>query len=167
MPSLEKILIITNHRRHRRRAVPMLLQSKLAERLGRKKVKLYLDIALKRSKISQQPLIELLVHMYFGRHLAQTKAMLRADYFGMADESARKLGLELVTSMIRKMRRDLGQGVQAALEFRSPNYVPPKPVPIIDSLVVHHLALLPRLRPDRVTLEDARRAVFDLIRARI
>ncbi|MES2745251.1 MAG: protein kinase, partial [Bdellovibrionota bacterium] len=167
VPSLEKILVITNHRRHRRRAVPMLLQSKLAERLGRKKVKLYLDIALKRSKISQQPLIELLVHMYFGRHLAQTKAMLRADYFGMADESARKLGLELVTSMIRKMRRDLGQGVQQAQEFRSPNYVPPRPVPVIDSLVVQHLALLPRLRADRVSLEDARRAVFDLIRARI
>ena len=167
VPSLEKLLFLTSHRRHRRRAVPMLLQSRLSERLRKKNVKLYLDIALKRSKISQQPLIEILIRMYFGRQLALEGAKLRADYFGMADEAARGLGMELVNGMLRRMRKDVGQGAVALKDRSMESGLPQKPVLPIDPLLIHHLSLIPRLRPEMVSLEDARRKLFDLIRSRI
>jgi serine/threonine protein kinase len=165
IPALQKTLRIASHRRHQRRAVPMLMRARLMDRLGKKKVKLYYDIALKRTKITQQPLIEMLTRMWFARHLSRSRAMLRADYFGMAEETARNLNLELISSMLRKIRKDLGQPAELREEF-SQDSVSGSMINV-DPLLLQHLALMPRLKPNSINLEDAKRNVFELIKARL
>ncbi|MBC7530237.1 MAG: protein kinase [Oligoflexus sp.] len=165
IPALNKTLKIASHRRHHRRAVPMLMRARLMDRLGKKKVKLYYDIALKRSKITQQPLIEMLTRMWFARHLSRSRAILRADYFGMAEEIAKNLNLELISSMLRKIRKDLGEPTQLPQEIL--DSTSGGSMLAVDPLLLEHLALMPRFKPNTMSLEDAKRNVFEIIRARL
>ncbi len=164
VPTLKKILAIASHRRHERRAVPMLMRARLMDHLNKKGVKLYYDIALKRTKITQQPLIEMLTRMWFGRHLSQSRAILRADYFGMAEETAKNLGLVLISSMLRKIRKELGHLNHLPTEYLSEES---GDVVRIDSVLLHHVALMPRLKPRTMNLDDAKRHIFELIRNRL
>ncbi len=165
IPAFNKVLGIASHRRHRLRAVPMLLKARLMDRLEQKKVRLFYDIALKRTKITQQPLIEMLTRLWFARHLSTTRAVLRADYFGMAEETARRLNLGLISSMLRKIRKDLGLPYQKTTELVVP--IPGEPLSAVDPLIAKHLHIMPRLAPESLSLEEAKKAVFDLIRQRL
>lgn len=165
VPILKKVLAIASHRRHNKRSVPAMLQARLKDRLGDKKVKLYYDIALKRSKITQQPLVELLTRIWFGRHLFNTKAMTRADYLSMAEDTAKGLNLDLITAMLRKARKEMGQGHSPQTQFdaKEQNEVAPP----IDELLSQHLLLMLQLTPKITVFDDAKRKVFDLVRNRI
>lgn len=174
VPVLRRTLSIASHRRHKRRAVPMLMRARLMEIIGEKKVKLFYDIALKRTKITQQPLVEVITRIWFGRHLSQERAMIRVDYFDMADDLARKMQLDLIGTLLRKVRKNLGQPVAPSkvvedfveTDGEKEEQTPKKRI-TVDPLLIQHMALIPHLNPSETDLEVAKSEVFELLRQRL
>lgn len=165
-PTLQRLVKLAGEPRQRRRAIPILAVARLQEVMGGKEIKPLFDIALKRSKIMQQPLVELLTELWFGRHLFQERAVVRVDYVQKAAEQAQKLGLDMVVAMARKTARDLGHLTADDLTSHSRLELGAQ-VEAIDPLLRQHMLLLPQLKPDVMGLVEAKNKVYELLNDRL
>ncbi len=165
-PTLQRLLKLAEQPRQRRRAIPILMVARLQEILGGKAVKILFDIALKRSKIMQQPLVELLTELWFGRHLFQERAIVRVDYVQKSMDQARRLGLDLIVAMARKVSRDLGRLSPDDLTGNSRLNLGVLHQ-VIDPLLGQHLKLIPDLKPDLMGLAEAKAKIYELLNDRL
>lgn len=165
-PLLQKIMRFTRHHRHVRRPIPVLVRARIADFFHLKETKKIYDLALKKSRLTQQSMIEMIGEMWFGRHLLQERGVMRIDYLSKANESSRKHGLHLLFAMSRKMAQDLGQLSSEDLSGQHAAHAL-APIEVLDLLLQRHIEMIPQLRPENLDLEAAKLKVFELLRDRL
>ncbi len=165
-PKLKKLLKFAQQKKHRRRAIPLLVAARLQEMLGGKAIKPTYDKALKLSKITQQTLIELITELWFGRYLLQDGALMRVNYLSLSGERAKGLNLDLIAAMSRKIALELGESRAdevAVIQPEDQRQVTEK----LDPLLRQHVRLLSELQPETMNLDAIKQLVFSLLRERL
>ena len=156
----QKILERSNHKDFGRRPIPVLVIARIEEMFGYKTVKTRYDASMKAGRFAKLPLVEILTHFWFGRHLLQDKQFHRRDYIYQTLSVAKEKGLSLIAGMAISLLEEHRFEVPATIKKKTVD----EPKYTLSLILADALNLTAKVFDDRISQTQALSSQLRLLR---